>query len=49
MSECATDVFETSGDAELGFRVEAREGPFLAKSCGAEREQLSTFHVEEIT
>jgi hypothetical protein len=45
----ANVVFETSAGAELGFRVEERDGPFLAKSCGAEREQLSTFHVEEIS
>lgn len=42
-------VFETSAGDELSFRVEARDGPYLAKSCGAEAEQLSTFHVEPVS
>ena len=34
---------------EVAMRVEVREGPVLAKSCGKDVEQLSTFHCEEIS
>lgn len=34
---------------EVTMRVEVRDGPVLAKSCGKDVEQLSTFHSEEIS
>jgi hypothetical protein len=42
-------TFAAAAGGELRRRVEICDGPFLAKSCGAELEQLSTFNVEEIT
>jgi hypothetical protein len=42
-------TFARAAGDEISRRVEVREGPFLAKSCGAEPEQLSTFTIEEIT
>lgn len=47
-SEGVVTFASATGD-EISRRVAEREGPFLAKSCGAEPEQLSTFTIEEMT
>lgn len=42
-------VFRTAAGEEISRRVEERDGPVIAKSCGKDPEQLSTFYVEETT